>query len=158
MLTIKTNIQVVGSKLLKKLAILRDPKPLLRPVALDVLSLMTERIHEKGNAADDSPIGSYNSNYLKLRQKKPFNRTDDKKIIVSLTRRLENDWGVIATERGWAIGFLNKQKGTKDHIVSSDKMKFVEEKKNKKIASLSKSEKEYAINKIRKLVKAELDK
>lgn len=148
MITIRSNIDVVSENLLKRIKILNDPRPLLRPVAVDVLSMMTERIHEEGRAADGSQIGTYNNRYLKLRQKKPYNRTSDSRIVVSLTRRLENDWGVIATEKGWGIGFLNRQKGTKKEPVSGDKMSFVEANKNKKIAALTKEEKEYAIKKL----------
>lgn len=148
MITVKTNISVVGTRLLRKLDILRNPKPLLRLVALDVVVLMTTRIHEEGKAADDSKIGEYNNNYLRLRQKKN-KRSADKKIIVSLTRQLENDWSVIPTKKGWGIGFKNS--------LNAQKLQWVEEQKKKKIGALSKSEKEYAINKIKKLVSEELN-
>ena len=149
MITVKTNIGIVGPKLLQKLAVLRDPAPLLRPVAFDVLTMLTERIHEEGKAADGNPIGEYNSSYLKLRQKK-FKRTADKKIIVSQTRQLENDWSVIATPKGWGIGFKNS--------FNAQKLKWVEEVKNKKIAALTQVEKTYAIQKLQTLVHAELNK
>ena len=61
MITVKTNINVVSKSLLRKLEILRNPRPLLRPVALDVIVMMTERIHDKGLAADGSKIGEYNN-------------------------------------------------------------------------------------------------
>jgi hypothetical protein len=140
MITVKT---IIKSSLLQKLEILKNPKPLLRPVALDVVALMTERIHEKGEAADGSQIGSYNNQYLRLRQKK-FKRSGDKKIIVSLTRQLENDWAVLATQQGWGIGFNNP--------LNAQKMIWVEEQKGKKIAALADSEKDYAINKLKKLI------
>ena len=148
MITVKTNINVVSTRLLRKLDVLRNPKPLLRLVALDVLVLITERIHEEGKAADDSKIGEYNNNYLRLRQKKN-KRSADKKIIVSLTRQLENDWSVLATEKGWGIGFKNN--------LNAQKLQWVEEQKNKKIGALTKSEKEYAINKLKNLIGKELN-
>jgi hypothetical protein len=149
MITIKTNINVVATSLIKKLEILRNPKPLLRPVALDVLVLMTSRIHEEGKAADVGQIGTYNNNYLRLRQK-CFKRSADKKIIVSQTRQLENDWSVIGTGNGWGIGFKNN--------VNAQKLKWVEEIKKKKIGALTASEKEFAITKFQKLVQIELNK
>lgn len=149
MITVKTNISIVSSQLIKKLQVLKDPKPLLRPVAFDVLSLITERIHEKGQAADGQAIGTYNNNYLRLRQRK-FKRSSDPSIIVSATRQLENDWAVIATERGWGIGFNNP--------FNAQKMRWVEEQKGKKIAALTASEKDYAINKFKKLVSEQLSK
>lgn len=158
MITVKININVVSERLVKRLSVLQNPKPLLRPVAEDVLSMMTERIHEEGKAADGGQIGTYNNNYLKLRQGKKYNRTSDKKIIVSLTRRLENDWGVISTDKGYGIGFLNRQKGTAKEPVSSDKMKYVEAQKSKKIAALTDSERNYAMTKFKKLVQEALEK
>src|SRR5690606_38168279 len=38
-----------------------------------------------------------------------YNRSSDTKVIISLTRQLENDWSVIATDKGYGVGFLNKQ-------------------------------------------------
>ena len=140
MITVKT---IVSTSLLQKLEALKNPKPLLRPVAFDVLALMTERIHEKGKAADGSQIGTYNNHYLKLRQRK-FKRSGDGKIIVSLTRLLENDWAVLATPQGWGIGFNNP--------FNAQKMVWVEEQKGKKIAALTDSEKDYAVTKLKKLI------
>ena len=135
----------------KRIGGLLDVNKFIKTGAFDALSQMTERIHEKGEAADGSGIGTYTNNYLKLRQKKPYNRTEDSKIIVSLTRRLENDWGVIETDKGnWAIAFLNRQKGTKTDITSGDKMKFVEDSSGKKIAALSKPETEQLVKTILK--------
>jgi hypothetical protein len=148
MITIKSNIKLVSDGLINKLQILRDPKPLLRLVALDVLNMVTERIHEKGEAADGSQIGTYNKNYLRRRQNN-YKRSSDSKIIVSLTRQLENDWAVKATERGWGIGFNNPH--------NAEKMHWVEEQKDKKIAALSSSEKEYAIQKLEKEVQKSLN-
>ena len=149
MITVKTNINVVTTSLLKKLEILRNPKPLLRPVALDVVVLMTERIHEEGQAADNTQIGEYNNNYLRLRQSKN-KRSGSKKIIVSLTRQLENDWSVVATDKGWGIGFKN--------ATNAQKLKWVELNKKKKIGALTKKEREYAITKLKKLIDLELSK
>ena len=135
----------------KRIGGLLDVNKFIKTGAFDALSQMTERIHEKGEAADGSGIGTYTNNYLKLRQKKPYNRTADSKIIVSLTRRLENDWGVIQTDKGnWAIAFLNRQKGTKTDITSGEKMKFVEESSGKTIAALSKPETEQLVKTILK--------
>ena len=135
----------------KRIGGLLDVNKFIKTGAFDALSQMTERIHEKGEAADGSGIGTYTNNYLKLRQKKPYNRTEDSKIIVSLTRRLENDWGVIQTDKGnWAIAFLNRQKGTKTDITSGEKMKYVEESSGKTIAALSKAETEQLVKTILK--------
>lgn len=148
MIKINTNIRVVSASLIKKIETLRNPKPLLREVAFDVLAMMDERIHEDGKAADGSQIGEYNSNYLRLRQKK-YKLSGNKKIIVVLTRELRQNWGVIATTGGWGIGFTNPN--------NAQKLAWVEEQKNKKIGALTKSEREYAIDKLKKLVDRELN-
>ncbi len=140
--TIKTNINIVSQSILRKLNILLDREFLLRPVAFDVIALMTERIHGRGEASDGNQIGTYKNQYLKLRQQK-FKRNSDPKIIVSLTRQLENDWSVIATDRGYAIGFLN--------VFNAQKARWVEANKGKKIFSLSESEKEYVTGKLQQL-------
>jgi hypothetical protein len=146
---VKTNISVVSSSLLNKIAVLKNPQQFLRPVAIDALALMTERIHEEGKAADGSPIGTYSNNYLKLRQGK-YKRNGDTKITVSLTRQLENTWSVIATTNGWGIGFTN--------VTNAQKLKWVEEQKSKKIGALTTKEKEYAITKLEKVIKEALSK
>lgn len=136
-------INVASTINLEKYRILQNPKELLRPVAFDVLALMEERIHEQGKAANGSPIGTYNNDYLRLRQRK-HKRSADTKIIVSLTRQLQNDWSVLATPNGWGIGFKNSH--------NADKMKWVEAIKKKKIAILSPYEKTYAVNKFQGLL------
>lgn len=132
---IKTNLGEVIGDVSGRLAVLENPDYLLRPVCFDLIDLMTKRIHENGIASDGSPIGTYNNAYLKLREKK-YSRTADKKVIVSLTRQLENDWSVIPTTNGYGIGFKNS--------LNFDKAGWVEEQKDKVIFSLSTAEEAYA--------------
>jgi hypothetical protein len=149
MITVKSNINVVAGKIKKQIELLKSKEYLLRPVAIEVIPLMTERIHQKGDASDGGQIGTYSSGYLKLRergnkkQQIPV-RGSDPKIIVSLTRKLEQDWAVIATQNGYGIGFLNP--------LSLQKARWVEEKKGKTIFILSKSEQQYAVDRINELV------
>lgn len=147
-ITIKSNIGLVTESIKRKLNLLSDREYLIRPVCFDVIDLMTKRIHIDGKAADDSPIGTYKKGYLKLRQEK-FSRSSDSKIIVSLTRQLENDWSVIATVIGYGIWFLN--------AFNLQKARWVEENKGKKIFQLSESEKAHAIGKIQELVRTALN-
>jgi hypothetical protein len=143
MITVKSNIKLVSGRIKQQLEQLKNKEYLLRPVAIEVIPLMTERIHQKGEASDDSQIGTYSSGYLKLRQKK-YKRDSSSKVIVSLTRKLEQDWVVIATQNGYGIGFLNP--------LSLQKLRWVEGIKDKSIANLSKSEQQYAIERINELV------
>lgn len=147
-IAVKTNFVFDNSTFLKKIETIKNPKPLLRLVAFDVLSLMDERIHEEGKTADGSQIGEYNNRYLKLRQKK-FKLSGDKKIIVVQTRELRNSWAVLGTEKGWGIGFTK--------INNAEKLRWVEQQKKKKIGALTKTEKEYAITKLKKLVTQKLN-
>lgn len=131
MITIKSNIGEVTKEIREKLEKLADKENIPRILAFNTIDLMTNRIHGEGKAADDGQIGTYNKSYLKLRERK-YNRSSDSKIIVSLTRQLENDWSVIATPKGYGVGFLN--------AFNLQKARWVEENKEKKIFSLSRSE------------------
>lgn len=148
MIRIKVNITPIVQLLQQKFDRLKDREYLLRPVAFDVIDLMTQRIHIDGNASDGKPIGVYSIGYMRRRKK--FKRGDKRlPIIVSLTRQLENDWSVIATERGYAIGFKNPY--------NFKKARWVEAIKDRIIFNLSAKEEEYALNKINKLVQEALE-
>lgn len=131
MITIKTNIGAVTQELKEKLLKLSDKENLPRILAFDTIDLMTNRIHIEGKATNEQQIGTYNNSYLKLRERK-YNRSSDPKIIVSLTRQLENDWSVIATNRGYGVGFKNP--------FNLQKARWVEDNKKVRIFSLSASE------------------
>lgn len=142
-MTIKSNIKVVTGRIKQQLEQLKNKEYLLRPVAIEVIPLMTERIHQKGESTDGGQIGTYSSAYLRLRQRK-YKRDASAKVIVSLTRQLENNWSVIATQSGYGIGFTNP--------FNLQKARWVEGGKGKIIFSLSKSEQSYAVDRINELV------
>lgn len=142
-LVIKTNLAQVLSNLGQSFATIMDKNYLLRPVAIEVLPMMTERIHQDGKASDGSDIGTYSNNYLKYTRKKA-GRGENKRIIVSLTRQLENNWSVLETTNGYGIGFTNP--------FNADKLRWVEEMKNKQIGALSTQEIDYAFERINELV------
>lgn len=73
-----------------------------------------------------------------------YGRSNDKKVVVSLTRQLENDYQVIATPEGYGIGFNNK--------LNFDKAKWVEERKKKIIFNTSEDEKKYIRERLEELV------
>ena len=133
-LKINTNIGQVNDRIINKLNKLKDKEYLLRPLCFDLLELMKKRIHEDGKNANGSSLGIYKGSYLKLRQKK-YNRTADTKMIFSLTRQMENDWSVIATQAGYGIGFKNK--------FNWQKKEWLEEMKGK-VFSLTTEENKYA--------------
>lgn len=144
MTTVTSNIGEVTERIRAKLAKLADREYIPRTLSFDLIDLMTRRIHIDGKASDDQAIGNYNKDYLSLRRRK-YNRSADPKIIVSLTRQLENDWNVIATDRGYGIGFLNP--------LNFQKARWVEQNKGKKIFSLSPSEQQYVNDTVTQLTK-----
>ncbi len=91
---------------------------LLRTIASAMLGETRERIHEQGLNAKASQIGKYALSYLKVRVKK-YNRTADRKVILSLTGQMENDWKVIAVQGGYGLGFSNS--------FNADKAKWAQE-------------------------------
>lgn len=134
-ITIQTNLTEVADRLIERLNKLKDREYLLRPVCVDMIDLMTKRIHIDGVASDGGQIGTYSNGYLAYRQKY-HQRTKDTKVIVSLTRQLENDWAVIATKDGYGVGFKNK--------FNLQKARWVEQIKDKNIFSLAANELSHA--------------
>ncbi len=132
-ITITTNIDKVLNNLAQKIEKLKEKDYLLRPVAQETIANMKQRIHKDGLASDGAAIGNYSSSYLNYRKKN--SRGGDTKIIVSLTRQLENDWSVLATEKGYGIGFNNS--------LNTQKARWVEQGQAKKIFNLTTKEKEY---------------
>lgn len=108
MITISSNIGQVASRLTSKLKEFQGSikDKVLRTVATTELALVKVRIHQDGKNSDDSAIGTYSSAYLKYRQGKPFNNTSSSKIVLSLTRKLQNEFVVVPTEKGYGLGWL----------------------------------------------------
>lgn len=146
-LRLKIDLSGLADKIAERLSTLANPEYLLRPVAFDLVALMTERIHDKGQASDGSQIGTYSSGYMAVRQAK-YKRTADTKVIISLTRQLENDWSVIKSGNGYGVGFKNKH--------NYDKSGWVENTYKKPIFSLSQAEREYAQKRFAELIDEQL--
>lgn len=109
----------------------------LRAVCLSMLPVVHDRIHVNGKAADGSPIGIYSDLYLKYTRPKN-NRGTDPKVILSLTRQMENDFSVVADGSRYGLGFKNE--------VNAQKSEWAEQTYKKKIYSLTNEEKEQAVN------------
>jgi len=103
---VSSNASAVFQSISVDLLGLTDKERLLRPLMFDMIDMMKQRIHVEGKASDGGQIGTYNKQYLKLRESK-YKRDSSTKIIVSLTGQLEKDWSVIETEKGYGIGFKN---------------------------------------------------
>lgn len=142
-LTIKTNIEGVLTSMGQEFETIFNKEYLLRPVAIETIPNMTDRIHQRGEASDGSQIGTYSNPYLRYRVKHA-KRSADTKVIVSLTRQLENDWSVLETPNGYGIGFTNS--------FNADKLRWVEEVKGKVISELTASELDYVETRINELI------
>ncbi len=142
MAAITTNISAVFNSLKTKFEILEDKEYLLRPLAVETMPLIKERIHIDGKASDGLQIGTYANNYMAARQK--AGRGESRKVIVALTSQLEQDWSVQATPKGYGIGFNN--------LLNVQKMGWVEQQKGKIIANLSADEKQYISERLQELV------
>ncbi len=146
-ITVTTDITQVFRKIASNFELLLNKEYLLRPLAIETIPLMKERIHIEGRAVD-GPIGIYSEGYLKLRERR--GRGKNTKIIVSLTRQLENDWAVIGTTNGYGIGFNNP--------FNKDKAGWVEETYKKIIFNLSPSEKQYITERLTELINGAINK
>lgn len=142
MATVNTNISAVLSNLKTKFELLKNKEYLLRPLAIETIPLMKERIHIEGQASDGSQIGSYANSYMAAREL--AGRGKSRKVIVALTSQLEQDWSVQATRTGYGIGFNNP--------LNAKKARWVEEQKSKIIFNLSAKEKEYISERVQELV------
>lgn len=142
MASVNTNISAVLNRLKTKFELLENKEYLLRPLAIETIPLMKQRIHEDGEASDGSQIGSYANSYMAAREK--AGRGQSRKIIVALTSQLEQDWSVQPTPNGYGIGFNNP--------LNVQKMRWVEEQKSKIIANLSADEKKYISERLQELV------
>lgn len=118
MLKITSNLSDVTSSLIGRLKAVSDPNgevrdKMLRTIALDTAAQMKVRIHQDGKNSENTPIGEYSNAYLKVREKN--RRGTDKKVILSLTRQMENDFGIVAGSgaTGYALGFKNADNADK---------------------------------------------
>lgn len=142
MASITVNIDNVLKKVDSFFDKIQDREYLLRPLAIETIPNIKERIHIQGKGSDGNQIGTYSSGYMKVREKNK--RGKDTKVIVSLTRQLEADYQVIPTQNGYGIGFNNS--------LSFDKAKWVEERKKRIIFNLSADEKQYIRERLNELI------
>lgn len=139
---INTNITQVFERVQSNFEKILNREYLLRPLAIETIPLMKERIHVNGQASDGSQIGEYANSYMRQRQK--VGRGESRKVIVALTSQLEQDWSVIATPKGYGIGFNNP--------FNKQKAGWVEESQGKIIFNLSAAEKQYITERLQELI------
>lgn len=134
---ISSNISEVLGSLVARIDEAIKPENFTRVVATGIISTVHNRIHIQGKAADGSPIGSYENNYLRLRERK-YGRLEGKKVVLSLTRQMEDDFSAVVTQDGtWGLGFKNP--------LNTDKSRWVQEHFEKNVYDLTAEEKDMVL-------------
>lgn len=149
MATVNIDFTLFRQELQEIVELVKNNELTLRPVAVELVGIMHERIHDEGKASDGSRIGEYKSTYLKIRGK--YKHRGDTKVILVLTRKLSNSWGAFATEKGYAVGFTDDD-GATSGVTSLKKISYAEERFNKKIGELTEDETEYVNTRVQEIV------
>lgn len=71
--------------------------------ASSLLATLRVRIHKDGIASDGSQIGQYSPKYMRKRYE--HGRNEGRKVVLSLTRAMENSEELYPLENGTGIGF-----------------------------------------------------
>jgi hypothetical protein len=98
---ITSNIPFVIGNILAKFRELGNPETVSRAAAVAIEPELRYRIHVEGKNSSGGAIGTYSNSYLKIRERE--NRGTSTKVIISLTRQLENGYTLKATEKGYTI-------------------------------------------------------
>lgn len=107
----------------------------------------THIIQKGANKGKPKGSGTFTSQAHSEKVGKPrpnYNRGTDPKVIISLTRQLENDYAVKPTVKGYGIGFNNE--------FNFQKSQFVQETYHKQIFALTDEEEKEALKQIQDLV------
>ena len=115
----------------------------LRAVALEALALLHWRIFNDSGSQDVNgrPLGQYSKHYLKRRQKRPYNRTANPDIVLSLTSSMERNMTVVPLGNGvWGIGWTGSGVVDRKGNSNAEKSVWMEELYNTAIFELSDEE------------------
>jgi hypothetical protein len=167
MIQYTSNISQIVRLKIEQIALLQNPDQLLRTVALAVLPELKKRVHVEGKDSSGAQIGTYSPGYMKLRtgnygnadrfsrgakkgqvknsgvststgKARPnYHRSADDKVILSLTRQMENDLSVMPAGSGYGIGYNNP--------FNYQKSQWNEETYKKDIWELTQEERDLAI-------------
>lgn len=135
MIEITSNITEICDNVIKKLSSV-DVSKMTRLQASTLMARMRNRIHVDGLDADGKPIGTYSKPYLKYTRPK-YGRTEDTKVVLSLTRTMENSMVLYPIENGTGIGYATAEQ--------LQKSKWCEETYKKKIFAPTTEERDMCI-------------
>lgn len=100
-----TNMPVVLNTVNMKLSAL-DIKRMTNTQATTLMAVMRDRIHVQGRDSNGAPIGTYTPRYIKYtRNSAKYKRGMDSKVILSLTRQMEDSYIPVNLPNGTGIGF-----------------------------------------------------
>lgn len=97
----------------------------------------SEVITRGKNKGKTKSAGTYTRGKNKGKARERYNRTNDTKKVVSLTRQTENDFSVQPSQNGYGLGYTN--------AANLKKMRYQEEREKKKIAKLTPGERKLAV-------------
>lgn len=101
-MTYSTNLPTVLNTVALTLSELQKDK-MTRLQAVSLMAVMRERIHVQGKDSSGAPIGTYTPAYMRTRVK--AKRGTSTKVILSLTRAMEDSYEVYPIANGYGIGF-----------------------------------------------------
>lgn len=110
-MTFSSNLPTVLSTVNMKLTALQGDE-MTRLQALSLTAVMKNRIFIEGKDSNGTQIGTYTPAYVKYTRKKAGRGTDNK-VIISLTRQLENGMSPRALETG-EVGYGIYLRSTED--------------------------------------------
>lgn len=102
-MTYSTNLPTVLQTVNLKLTNMQRDR-MTREQAFSLLAVMKDRIFVQGKDSNGSQIGTYTPAYIRVRNSKKYRRGTDSKVIISLTRQLEDGCHVEALTTG-EIGY-----------------------------------------------------
>lgn len=106
-MTYSSNLPTVIKQVNLKLTALQVDQ-MTRLQATTLMAMMRQRIHVDGKDSNGAQIGTYTPAYIKYARKKNHRGTDDK-VILSLTRSMEDSYEMSPIENGYAIGFNTQE-------------------------------------------------
>ena len=106
-MTYSTNLPTVLQTVNLKLTDMQREK-MTRLQATSLLAVMRDRIHVQGKDSSGGQIGTYTPAYIKYTRAKSGRGTDNK-VILSLTRQMENGYKLYKLDNGTGIGFTTQE-------------------------------------------------
>lgn len=103
----QSNMPFVFNTINLKLTELQRDK-MTRLQAVSLIAVLRERIHVQGKDSQGAPIGTYTPAYIRYARSKAKRGTSNK-VILSLTRAMENSYEIRPIANGYGIGFTTAE-------------------------------------------------